>query len=54
LPPLAGADGDGLGVCGVHDAGVDVVGLYRHPPERAVVLCLDEKGRPIALLSIFY
>jgi hypothetical protein len=21
----------------------DVVGLYRHPPERAVVLCVDEK-----------
>ena len=23
---------------------VDVVGLYRHPPERAVVLCVDEKS----------
>jgi transposase len=24
---------------------VDVVGLYHHPPERAVVLCVDELGR---------
>ena len=23
---------------------VDVVGLYHHPPERAVVLCVDEKS----------
>ena len=26
------------------DKVVDVVGLYRHPPERAVVLCVDEKS----------
>ena len=26
------------------DKVVDVVGLYHHPPERAVVLCLDEKS----------
>ncbi|GAA3811643.1 hypothetical protein GCM10022206_57800 [Streptomyces chiangmaiensis] len=24
---------------------VDVVGLYHHPPEKAVVLCVDEKSR---------
>jgi hypothetical protein len=24
---------------------VDVVGLYHHPPERAVVLCVDEKSQ---------
>ena len=24
---------------------VDVVGLYHNPPERAVVLCVDEKSR---------
>jgi transposase len=24
---------------------VDVVGLYHHPPKRAVVLCVDELGR---------
>jgi hypothetical protein len=24
---------------------VDVVGLYHHPPERAVALCVDEKAR---------
>lgn len=23
---------------------VDVVGLYHHPPEKAVVLCVDEKS----------
>src|SRR3954463_1671936 len=28
---------------------VDVVGLYRHPPERAVVLCVDEKSQIQAL-----
>jgi transposase len=27
------------------DKVVDVVGLYHHPPERAVVLCLDETPR---------
>jgi transposase len=27
----------------------DVVGLYLHPPERAVVLCVDEKPQPQAL-----
>jgi transposase len=26
------------------DKVVDVVGLYRHPPEKAVVLCVDEKS----------
>jgi transcriptional regulator with XRE-family HTH domain len=29
---------------------VDVVGLYHHPPERAVVLCVDEKS-PIQALD---
>lgn len=24
---------------------VDVVGLYHHPPEKAVVLCVDEKSQ---------
>jgi hypothetical protein len=28
---------------------VDVVGLYHHPPERAVVLCVDEKSGVQAL-----
>jgi transposase len=28
---------------------VDVVGLYHHPPERAVVLCVDEKSQMQAL-----
>jgi transposase len=28
---------------------VDVVGLYHHPPERAVVLCVDEKSQIRAL-----
>jgi transposase len=28
---------------------VDVVGLYHHPPEKAVVLCVDEKSRIQAL-----
>jgi transposase len=28
---------------------VDVVGLYHHPPERAVVLCVDEKSQIQAL-----
>ena len=28
---------------------VDVVGLYHHPPERAVVLCVDEKCQIQAL-----
>jgi transposase len=28
---------------------VDVVGLYHHPPERAVVLCVDEKAQIQAL-----
>jgi transposase len=28
---------------------VDVVGLYRNPPEKAVVLCVDEKSRVQAL-----
>ncbi|WP_326715716.1 MULTISPECIES: IS630 family transposase [unclassified Streptomyces] len=27
------------------DKVVDVVGLYHHPPEKAVVLCVDESGR---------
>jgi transposase len=27
------------------DKGVDIVGLYHHPPERAVVLCVDEKAQ---------
>jgi len=27
----------------------DVVGLYLHPPERAVVLCVDEKSQIQAL-----
>jgi transposase len=31
------------------DKVVDVVGLYHHPPERAVVLCLDEKSQIQAL-----
>ena len=26
------------------DEVVDVVGLYHHPPEKAVVLCVDEKS----------
>jgi transposase len=28
---------------------IDVVGLYHHPPERAVVLCVDEKSQIQAL-----
>src|SRR3954467_912022 len=28
---------------------VDVIGLYHHPPERAVVLCVDEKSQIQAL-----
>ena len=28
---------------------VDVVGLYHHPPEKAVVLCTDEKSQVQAL-----
>src|SRR5882762_5236140 len=28
---------------------VDVVGLYHNPPERAVVLCVDEKSQMQAL-----
>jgi hypothetical protein len=28
---------------------VDVVGLYHNPPERAVVLCVDEKSQIQAL-----
>jgi len=31
------------------DKVVDVVGLYHHPPERAVVLCADEKSQTQAL-----
>jgi transposase len=31
------------------DKVVDVVGLYHHPPERAVVLCVDEKSQMQAL-----
>ena len=31
------------------DKVVDVVGLYHHPPERAVVLCVDEKSQIQAL-----
>jgi transposase len=31
------------------DKVVDVVGLYHNPPERAVVLCVDEKGQIQAL-----
>jgi transposase len=31
------------------DKVVDVVGLYHHPPERAVVLCVDEKSQVQAL-----
>jgi hypothetical protein len=27
------------------DKVVDVVGLYHNPPEKAVVLCVDEKAR---------
>ena len=27
------------------DKVVDVVGLYHNPPEKAVVLCVDEKSR---------
>ena len=27
----------------------DIVGLYLHPPERAVVLCVDEKSQNQAL-----
>jgi hypothetical protein len=27
----------------------DIVGLYLHPPERAVVLCVDEKAQVQAL-----
>ena len=27
----------------------DIVGLYLHPPERAVVLCVDEKAQSQAL-----
>ena len=30
-------------------AAVDVVGLYHHPPQRAVVLCVDEKSQIQAL-----
>jgi transposase-like protein len=33
----------------VVDKVVDVVGLYHHPPERAVVLCVDEKSQIQAL-----
>jgi len=28
----------------VVEKAVDVVGLYRNPPERAVVLCVDQKS----------
>ena len=28
---------------------VDIVGLYLNPPDKAVVLCVDEKGRIQAL-----
>jgi hypothetical protein len=28
---------------------VDVVGLYHHPPEKAIVLCVDEKSQCQAL-----
>ncbi|RPF30329.1 hypothetical protein EDD92_0084 [Streptomyces sp. TLI_185] len=28
---------------------VDVIGLYHHPPEKAVVLCVDEKSQIQAL-----
>ena len=31
------------------DKVVDIVGLYHHPPERAVVLCVDEKSQIQAL-----
>jgi hypothetical protein len=32
------------------DKVVDVVGLYHNPPEKAVVLCVDEKiGSPCAI-----
>jgi transposase len=31
------------------DKVVDVVGLYHHPPEKAVVLCIDEKSQVQAL-----
>jgi transposase len=31
------------------DKVIDVVGLYHHPPERAVVLCVDEKSQVQAL-----
>jgi transposase len=31
------------------DKVVDVVGLYHHPPEKAVVLCVDEKSQVQAL-----
>jgi hypothetical protein len=31
------------------DKVVDVLGLYRNPPERAVVLCVDEKSQIQAL-----
>src|SRR5947209_6953293 len=31
------------------DEVIDVVGLYHHPPERAVVLCTDEKSQVQAL-----
>ena len=27
------------------EKGRDIVGLYLHPPERAVVLCVDEKSQ---------
>src|SRR5829696_9233169 len=33
----------------VVDKVVDIVGLYHHPPERAVVLCVDEKSQIQAL-----
>src|SRR5678815_4489738 len=30
----------------------DVVGLYLNPPERAVVLCVDEKSQILSLIHI--
>jgi hypothetical protein len=31
------------------EKGRDIVGLYLHPPERAAVLCVDEKSKIQAL-----
>ena len=42
---------DGFKLCPTRSSWpvVDVVGLYHHPPDKAVVLCVDEKSQMQAL-----